>query len=170
LAVKPPVQPPVKPLVNPPVKRPLSEKENSSCKKQATVHNQVQPPRQVILAVKPYQLPPLPLLTNTHCGSVPRPNLKLSQTPAGLEVYWTYTNGTPHTLISAYELYAHQQASKPGLAGSWKKVGDIKSIPLPIRCTLSHFKSGTTYHFVVRAKDLKGQLGEFSEVQKICLK
>eukprot|EP00090_Calanus_glacialis_P002911 TRINITY_DN12129_c0_g1_i1.p1 TRINITY_DN12129_c0_g1~~TRINITY_DN12129_c0_g1_i1.p1 ORF type:complete len:406 (-),score=70.11 TRINITY_DN12129_c0_g1_i1:538-1755(-) len=116
------------------------------------------------------RLPPLPRSVDVQSGSPPKPNLKLTQTTAGLEVYWTYQGGFSHTQISSYELYAHQDTSKPVAAASWKKVGDIKSIPLPIRCTLSHFKSGSTYFFVVRAKDLKGQFGKFSDVQKICLK
>jgi len=115
------------------------------------------------------RLPPLPR-SDVTAGSPPKPNLKLTQTGAGLEVYWTYQGGYSHTLISSYELYAFQDTFKQSAVAAWKKVGEIKSIPLPIRCTLSHFKSGSTYYFVVRAKDLKGGFGNFSDVQKISLK
>ena len=115
------------------------------------------------------RLPPLPR-SEVAPGSPPKPNLKLTQTPAGLEVYWTYQGGYSHTLISSYELFAFQDTFKHSAPAAWKKVGEIKSIPLPIRCTLSHFKSGSTYYFVVRAKDLKGGCGNFSDVQKISLK
>ena len=115
------------------------------------------------------RLPPLPR-SEVAPGSPPKPNLKLTQTPARLEVYWTYQGGYSHTLISSYELFAFQDTFKHSAPAAWKKVGEIKSIPLPIRCTLSHFKSGSTYYFVVRAKDLKGGCGNFSDVQKISLK
>eukprot|EP00092_Neocalanus_flemingeri_P023115 GFUD01025063.1.p1 GENE.GFUD01025063.1~~GFUD01025063.1.p1 ORF type:complete len:377 (-),score=34.87 GFUD01025063.1:69-1199(-) len=167
------------------IKRSLDEKEESCSKKQVTNQHQVTKQLQVIKQqqvtkqqqvpsiLKPLPslpLPPLPQSVDTQSGSVPKPNLKLTQTQAGLEVYWTYNSGLSHTLISSYELYAHQDTFKPIAASTWKKVGDIKSIPLPIRCTLSHFKSGSTYYFVVRAKDLTGKFGQFSDVQKICLK
>jgi len=171
------------------IKRALDEKEESCSKKQNTVDtlvtskNNVTPSPNVTphLNVTPHQntnvnplsqLPPLPASLDSQSGgpSPPKPNLKLTQTAAGLEVYWTYNDGYSNKLISSYELYAHQDTSKPLAAAAWKKVGDIKSIPLPIRCTLSHFKSGSTYFFVVRAKNLKGQFGQFSDVQKICLK
>jgi len=166
-----------------PTKQLVTKQPQVTTEQQKTTHQQVTSPQKVTIEKKVIsdddeisivkqvaRLPPLPRTDIVQSGSPPKPNLKLTQTAAGLEVYWTYQGGYSHTQINSYELYAYQDTSKPLAAASWKKVGDIKSIPLPIRCTLSHFKSGSTYFFVVRAKDLKGQFGKFSDVQKICLK
>lgn len=114
--------------------------------------------------------PPLPHSTDVVHEEQPQPHLRLTQTTAGLEVYWEFRDSEPAVLatkIQSYELFAYQGSKKSNAA--WRKVGDIKSIKLPIRCTLSQFKSGSTYFFAVRAKNLQGLLGPFSDVQKISL-
>ena len=47
-------------------------------------------------------------------------------------------------------------------ANLWKKVGDVKALPLPMACTLKQFTSHNRYHFAVRACDTFKRNGEFS--------
>ena len=51
----------------------------------------------------------------------------------------------------------------------WKKVGDVKALPLPMACTLTQFLKGNKYHFAVRAKDVHTRVGHFSDPQSIAL-
>ena len=115
--------------------------------------------------------PPLPARVTPN-DSLPTPLLKLTQTQLGLEVQWTYEGD--QSSVASYELFAFRKLTlKSSLhpAGniSWKKVGDVKSIPLPMKCTLSQFKVGSTYSFAVRSKDEVGGLGQFSDVKIISL-
>lgn len=111
-------------------------------------------------------LPSLPARVTSN-DLLPIPTLKLTQTSAGLEVFWTHTED--YTSVSSYELYAFRKNAKSPPNATWMKVGDVPSIPLPIRCTLSSFKSGCTYNFIVRSKDSQGRLGEFSGPKVISL-
>ena len=55
------------------------------------------------------------------------------------------------------------------LSRLWKKVGDVKALPLPMACTLTQFLKGNKYHFAVRAKDVHTRVGHFSDPQSIAL-
>ena len=117
-------------------------------------------------------LPPLPARLSSN-DSLPTPILSLTQTQLGLEVFWNFEGD--HNAVASYELFAFRKLTlksspqPPPAKTSWMKVGDVKSIPLPIRCTLSQFKSGSTYSFAVRSKDLQGGVGRFSDVKVISL-
>ena len=51
----------------------------------------------------------------------------------------------------------------------WKKVGDVKALPLPMACTLKQFADGNTYHFAVRASDIHNRHGLFSSPESIAI-
>jgi len=114
-------------------------------------------------------LPSLPNQTNTSPLSIPKPNLGLNKTHRGLEVLWNFDTMVDEKTIKCYELYACNLKATSHSGASWKKVGVINSITLPIKVTLSDFKSNSTYHFAVRPKGHNGAFGQYSDIEKIDL-
>ena len=79
-------------------------------------------------------------------------------------------NQVNHAIIASYQIYAYQETpTQKAEATLWKKVGDVKALPLPMACTLTQFLKGNKYHFAVRAKDVHGRVGYFSDPQSIAL-
>ena len=106
-------------------------------------------------------LPSLPARVTPE-ESLPVPVLSLSRGPGGLQVYWTYPGD--HRPVADYQLFHHRRGDT-----LWRRVGDIASIPLPIRVTLSQFKPGSTYSFIVRSRDSVGGQGAWSHPATIDL-
>uniref|UniRef100_A0A8C9Z361 Activating transcription factor 7 interacting protein n=1 Tax=Sander lucioperca TaxID=283035 RepID=A0A8C9Z361_SANLU len=121
-------------------------------------------------------LPPLPaapapprLPPEAERTSPPQqPQLKLVPSQTGIVLSWCVAE-TDRTCaaVDSYHLYAfHQDNSNSSAAQQhWKKIGEVKALPLPMACTLTQFQSGSTYHFAVRAKDIYGRFGSFCEPQ-----
>ncbi|XP_047433687.1 activating transcription factor 7-interacting protein 1 isoform X2 [Mugil cephalus] len=97
-----------------------------------------------------------------------QPQLKLVPSQTGIVLSWCVAE-TDRTCaaVESYHLYAfHQDNSNSSAAQQhWKKIGEVKALPLPMACTLTQFQSGSTYHFAVRAKDIYGRFGSFCEPQ-----
>ena len=75
-----------------------------------------------------------------------------------------------HAQLKAYQLYAYQETSVSVISSSlWKKVGDVKPLPLPMACTLTQFMEGHKYHFAVRAVDIHDRPGPFGPPDNILL-
>ena len=109
----------------------------------------------------------IPNLPNRVLNSdQPKPTLNVKKTERGLEVHWDFSEKICHNDIKAYELYAVDCSA---VSPSWKKVGLINSIKLPIKVTLSDFKSGRAYYFAVRTLNQAGSPGPYSDVQNISL-
>ena len=68
-----------------------------------------------------------------------------------------------HATVTMYQIFAYQETAL------WKKVGDVKALPLPMACTLTQFTKGNKYHFAIRASDVHGRIGLFSDPQSIAL-
>lgn len=136
---------------------------------------QSRPPNRLPLKTQhPAPLPPMP---NPQPNSPswkllpPRPALKISRVANGIVLSWNMNiNVATHAGIASYQLYAYQESSHqrpdPQL---WKKVGDVKALPLPMACTLTQFTRGNKYHFAVRAMDAHSRVGQFSEPNSIVL-
>uniref|UniRef100_A0A674D6K5 Activating transcription factor 7 interacting protein n=1 Tax=Salmo trutta TaxID=8032 RepID=A0A674D6K5_SALTR len=131
----------------------------------------------------PVTLPPLPLAPLPP-GRLPmeanqttppqQPQLKLArvQNQNGIVLSWCVAE-TDLTCagVESYHLYAYHQdnagsaGNGPGAGQHWKKIGEVKALPLPMACTLTQFVSGSTYYFAVRARDVYGRFGTFCEPQ-----
>lgn len=74
----------------------------------------------------------------------PRPSLTLSEQADGIVLSWTFKQAiqASNLNIASYQIYACQEslALTPGKTSAWKKVGDVKALPLPMACTLSQVK------------------------------
>ncbi|XP_077381697.1 activating transcription factor 7-interacting protein 1 isoform X2 [Festucalex cinctus] len=116
------------------------------------------------LAPNPTTLPP-----EAQRTSVPQqPQLKLVQSQSGIVLSWCVSETDPScAAVESYHLYAYHQDNSNSNSGQqhWKKIGEVKALPLPMACTLTQFQSGSTYHFAVRAKDIYGRFGPFCEPQ-----
>ncbi|XP_026026500.1 activating transcription factor 7-interacting protein 1 isoform X4 [Astatotilapia calliptera] len=165
---------------------PLSN-QNSSGNPQLTVHHR--PPvvdtplksRSVTTTTTPTRgssmaLPPLPpapapsrLPPEAERTSPPQqPQLKLVQSQTGIVLSWCVGEvDRTCAAVESYHLYAFHQDNSNSNASQqhWKKIGEVKALPLPMACTLTQFQSGSTYHFAVRAKDVYGRFGSFCEPQ-----
>lgn len=81
----------------------------------------------------------------------------------GIILSWNMILQSSHAEISNYQLYAYQETNAVVTAALWKKVGDVKALPLPMACTLTQFIEGHRYYFTVRAVDASGRFGPFSD-------
>lgn len=99
----------------------------------------------------------------------PRPTLKISRVANGIVLSWTMQSSVPHADIASYQLFAYQEGSAAPASSLWKRVGDVKALPLPMACTLTQFLEGHRYHFAVRAMDVHQRLGPYSEPASIVL-
>ncbi|KAG7460018.1 hypothetical protein MATL_G00216800 [Megalops atlanticus] len=115
----------------------------------------------------PPRLPP----EAAHTSPPQQPQLKLArvQSQNGIVLSWSVeeTDRTCAT-VESYHLYAyHQDQSGPASSATsqWKKIGEVKALPLPMACTLTQFVSGSKYYFAVRARDVYGRFGPFCEPQ-----
>jgi hypothetical protein len=74
-----------------------------------------------------------------------------------------------HATVTTYQIYAYQESGLSPSQSLWKKVGDVKALPLPMACTLTQFTKGNKYHFAIRAQDVHSRVGFFSDPQTIAL-
>ncbi|XP_062303935.1 activating transcription factor 7-interacting protein 1 isoform X2 [Osmerus eperlanus] len=100
-----------------------------------------------------------------------QPQLKLArvQSQNGIVLSWCVSE-TDRTCapVDSYHLYAYHMdnsAANGQALQHWKKIGEVKALPLPMACTLTQFVSGSTYYFAVRARDIYGRFGPFCEPQ-----
>ncbi|XP_012939550.1 activating transcription factor 7-interacting protein 1 isoform X2 [Aplysia californica] len=100
----------------------------------------------------------------------PKPGLKISRVSQGIVLSWNMPSLSDVEVITSYQLFAYQETdSAPPSTHLWKKVGDVKALPLPMACTLTQFQEGNKYHFAVRAVDQYGRSGVYSDPSTIFL-
>lgn len=101
-----------------------------------------------------------------------KPELRLAQVqnPKGIALSWNITHADPSCAAAqVYCLYVHQENTNHSKK-LWKKIGEIKALPLPMACTLTQFIDDATYSFVLRAKDACGRFGPLCDIQSTTLK
>jgi len=125
-----------------------------------------------------FVLPPLPPTPNNktkgndNYRSPPKPELTLNEQADGIVLSWNLPTVPNMAEVTTYQIFACQESFSPGSTRptQWKRVGDVKALPLPMACTLSQFTEENRYYFIVRGIDVYGRTGPFCEAQNILLK
>ncbi|XP_042671564.1 activating transcription factor 7-interacting protein 1 isoform X2 [Centrocercus urophasianus] len=141
---------------------------------QLTVHHRppqvhAEPPRPVHPAPLPEAPQPPRLPPEAANTSLPqKPQLKLArvQSQNGIVLSWSVVEvDRSCASVDSYHLYAYHEDPSATMPSQWKKIGEVKALPLPMACTLTQFVSGSKYYFAVRAKDIYGRFGPFCDPQ-----
>ncbi|XP_075563647.1 activating transcription factor 7-interacting protein 1 isoform X2 [Pelecanus crispus] len=141
---------------------------------QLTVHHRppqvhAEPPRPVHPAPLPEAPQPPRLPPEAANTSLPqKPQLKLArvQSQNGIVLSWSVMEvDRSCAAVDSYHLYAYHEDPSATMPSQWKKIGEVKALPLPMACTLTQFVSGSKYYFAVRARDIFGRFGPFCEPQ-----
>ncbi|XP_077026263.1 activating transcription factor 7-interacting protein 1 isoform X2 [Tamandua tetradactyla] len=141
---------------------------------QLTVHHRppqvhTEPPRPVHPAPLPEAPQPPRLPPEASSTSLPqKPHLKLArvQSQNGIVLSWSVLEvDRSCATVDSYHLYAYHEEPSATVPSQWKKIGEVKALPLPMACTLTQFVSGSKYYFAVRAKDIYGRFGPFCDPQ-----
>ncbi|KAG8543867.1 hypothetical protein GDO81_023514, partial [Engystomops pustulosus] len=138
---------------------------------QLTVHHR--PPQEPARPIHPAPLPEAPhpqrLPPEASSTSPPqKPHLKLArvQSQNGIVLSWSVLEvDRTCAVVDSYHLYAYHEDPTATSSSQWKKIGEVKALPLPMACTLTQFVSGSKYYFAVRAKDIYGRFGPFCDPQ-----
>uniref|UniRef100_A0A6I8NH94 Activating transcription factor 7-interacting protein Fn3 domain-containing protein n=1 Tax=Ornithorhynchus anatinus TaxID=9258 RepID=A0A6I8NH94_ORNAN len=123
-------------------------------------------------------LPPLPeppshfKLESRVMGTFPpqKPELKLKRVykPQGVALSWNICKIDPKCApVESYHLFICQENTAGNCPSVWRKIGEIKALPLPMACTLSHFSFSGTCYFAVQSKDIYGRYGPFCDIKSI---
>nr|XP_008536578.1 PREDICTED: activating transcription factor 7-interacting protein 2 isoform X2 [Equus przewalskii] len=114
--------------------------------------------------------PLLPELVDKIRDTLPpqKPELKVKRVlrPRGIALTWNITKINPKCApVESYHLFLCHE--NPSNKLSWKKIGEIKALPLPMACTLSQFLTYNKYYFTVQSKDIFGRYGPFCDIKSI---
>ncbi|EFB25177.1 hypothetical protein PANDA_011690, partial [Ailuropoda melanoleuca] len=118
----------------------------------------------------PEPLPLLPELVDKIRDTLPpqKPELKVKRVlrPRGIALTWNITKINPKCApVESYHLFLCHESPNNKL--TWKKIGEIKALPLPMACTLSQFLASNKYYFTVQSKDIFGRYGPFCDIKSI---
>ncbi|XP_037945514.1 activating transcription factor 7-interacting protein 1 [Teleopsis dalmanni] len=123
------------------------------------------PATQRLKYTHPAPLPPTPPqpVNSTWKLPPPRPTIRISNLDNGIVISWTMEESMErHAECVTYQIYAYQETSGPPSVDSWRHVGDVKAMLLPMAVTLTQFQEGQRYYFAVRAVDAHDRHGPFS--------
>ncbi|XP_070998354.1 activating transcription factor 7-interacting protein 1-like [Oncorhynchus clarkii lewisi] len=116
-------------------------------------------PSSLPLEAASYSIPQKPLV---HLARIRNP------APC-LVIHWRVTEedaAAPD--MDSYSIYIAQESHSSSVSPSWRNVGVVKALALPMAVTVTKYQSGTTYVIVV-GKDRYGRYGPYSDVQTVLL-
>ncbi|XP_048188760.1 activating transcription factor 7-interacting protein 2 isoform X2 [Perognathus longimembris pacificus] len=113
---------------------------------------------------------PLPELVDKSRDTLPpqKAELKVKWVlrPLGIALTWNISKINPKCApVESYHLFLCHENANSQL--NWKKIGEIKALPLPMACTLSQFFVSKKYYFTVQSKDIFGRYGPFCDIKCI---
>ncbi|XP_055916380.1 titin isoform X2 [Eupeodes corollae] len=150
-----------------PLARPPQNAAQSAAKPNGTAANAVRRTPPLPQRYRhPAPLPNQPIHSSNPLWKLPpaRPTIRISNLDSGIVISWTIedTAKEKYAESTSYQIYAYQETSGPPLVESWRHVGDVKAMLLPMAVTLTQFQEGQRYYFAVRAVDAHNRCGPFS--------
>lgn len=112
--------------------------------------------------------PPPPYKEPSNFIPLPRLTASITSDASSIILTWDCFDATSQFQrnVDVYFLFAFHtlDLSKPPPTdvNAWKRIGAIKSLPLPIACTLTQTFDGHNYFFAVVATGAQGRMGELS--------
>ncbi|VVC36359.1 Fibronectin type III,Immunoglobulin-like fold [Cinara cedri] len=122
------------------------------------------------IQLHPAPLPEIPRQNSSLCESVnlpPAPNLNIQKSTRGtMFLSWDIpATEIPVCTILSYHIFAyHEVSNNTPKTDMWKNIGCVRSLPLPMRCSLLKLQPGEKYYFAVRAVNAYNQIGPFSKI------
>ncbi|XP_074136631.1 activating transcription factor 7-interacting protein 2 isoform X4 [Sminthopsis crassicaudata] len=117
------------------------------------------------------EIPKNPVLPGSSDTLPPQKfELRLKQVlkPKGIALTWNTSHINPRCApVESYHLYVCHDNTLNKSKRTWKKIGEIKALPLPMACTLSQFLSSGSYYFTLQAKDIYGRYGPFCDIKYV---
>ncbi|XP_002005276.3 activating transcription factor 7-interacting protein 1 [Drosophila mojavensis] len=113
----------------------------------------------------PAPLPLAPVQINHPDWKLPpsRPVIRISLHDTGIVISWTLEDtGSRFAECVTYQIYAYQETINEPSTDSWRHVGDVKAMLLPMAVTLNQFQENQRYFFAVRGVDAHDRYGLFS--------
>ncbi|EDK97305.1 activating transcription factor 7-interacting protein 2 isoform 1 [Mus musculus] len=112
---------------------------------------------------------PLPEMADKIKDTLPpqKPELKVKWVlrPTSIALTWNIPKVNPNCApVESYHLFLYYENSDHL---TWKKIAEIKALPLPMACTLSQNLASTKYYFAVQSKDIFGRYGPFCNIKSI---
>ncbi|KAM8714551.1 hypothetical protein ACLKA7_014642 [Drosophila subpalustris] len=93
-----------------------------------------------------------------------RPVIRISLHDSGIVISWTLEDtGSRFAECVMYQIYAYQETINEPTTDSWRHVGDVKAMLLPMAVTLNQFQENQRYFFAVRGVDAHDRYGVFSQ-------
>lgn len=93
-----------------------------------------------------------------------RPVIEISLHDTGIVISWTLEDtGARFAECMMYQIYAYQETINEPTTDSWRHVGDVKAMLLPMAVTLNQFQENQRYFFAVRGVDAHERYGVFSQ-------